>query len=95
MKRPLDLGGDVPAVIAFSPTGRLLALVSTREQIDLLDPESGQQLAALSAPVPDTLGCLVFSGNDRYLAAETASKLVHLWDLAALHRELAALKLDW
>ena len=95
MRRPLDVGGDVPAVVAFSPTGRLLALVSTRERIDLLDAQSGQELAALTSPFPETLGGLVFSGNDRYLAAETASKVVHLWDLGALRRELAAMNLNW
>jgi WD40 repeat protein len=95
MRRPLDVGGDVPAVVAFSPTGHLLALVSTREQIDLLDPESGRELAALTSPLPETLVSVVFSGNDRYLAAGTASKFVHLWDLGALRRELAAMKLDW
>jgi WD40 repeat protein len=95
MRRPLDLGGDVAALVAFSPTGRLLALTSPRDQVSLLEPETGRELAALISPIPGMLGCLVFSGDDRYLAAQTVDKVVHLWDLVALRRELAAMKLDW
>jgi len=95
MRRRLDIGGDVPAVVSFSPKGGFLALVSNRDQIELLEPETGRDLATLTSPLPETLGTLAFSGDERYLAAETVSKLVHLWDLRALRRELASMNLDW
>jgi WD40 repeat protein len=94
-RRPLDLGGEVPAVAAFSPQGGLLALIAAKDQVELLEPYTGRRLAVLTSPEPDTLGWLAFSGEGRYLAAQTTAKYVHLWDLAALHRELAALNLDW
>jgi WD40 repeat protein len=92
---PLGLLGGVPAPVAFSPDGRLFAIAATRTDVDLLDAHTGEARATLTAPAPQNLNSLVFSGAGPYLAADTLARVVHLWDLRALRDELAVLKLDW
>jgi WD40 repeat protein len=92
---PLTLTGSVPVPVAFSPDGQQLALAATRTDIRLLDVRSGAEVATLSSPLPQNVSSLVFSADGRYLAGDTLARVVHLWDLHALRRELAQLRLDW
>ncbi len=85
----------VPVPAAFSPDGTLLAVALTRQEIQLLDPHTGNPLATLTAPLPLNLVTLRFSADGRHLAAQTLGPVIHLWDLHALRRELRALGLDW
>jgi hypothetical protein len=85
----------VPVPIAFSRDGELLAVAATRHDIRLIQTRTGLEVATLSPPDRINLSGLVFSGDGRYLAAHTMVWAVHLWDLQALRRELAAMNLDW
>lgn len=92
---PLTVAGALGKPVAFSGNGRLLALVNARQQIQLLDPQTGNELATLTAPEAEPIRALALSGDGQVLAAATINRLVQLWDLRVLRRELAALKLDW
>jgi WD40 repeat protein len=91
----LRLSGGVPVPVVFSPDDRFLAVAATWSEIRLLDTSTGDELATLTPPLPNNLNSLVFSADGRYLVGHTLARLVHVWDLHALRRELAALKLDW
>jgi WD40 repeat protein len=91
----LDLGAAVPGPIAFSADGRLLALAANRQDIQLLNPETGSEFATLRAPDSRLLHQVVFSGDGSHLAAMIDGRAIQLWDLRALRKELAAMALDW
>jgi WD40 repeat protein len=91
----LGLSGGVPVPVTFSPDGKWLAVAATRSEVRLIDAHTGDELATLTPPLLQNLGSLVFSGDGRYLAGHTLARVAHVWDLHALRRELAALKLDW
>jgi WD40 repeat protein len=80
---------------AFSGDGSLLALQADKRIIRLLNTATGEELARLS-PVPKAYRTahLAFSRSGRWLAANSTVGL-HLWDLALIRRELAAMNLDW
>ena len=80
---------------AFSPDGRLLALVTPEERIRLIDTRSGQEIVTLTAPDQQPIRRLIFNRTASRLAAATDNYEVQLWDLPELRRELARLGLDW
>jgi WD40 repeat protein len=92
---PLGLSGGVPVPVAFSPDGQWIAVAATRSEVRLLDIRTGAELATLTPPLPQNLNTLVFSADGRYLAGDTLARVAHVWDLHALRRELAVMKLDW
>jgi WD40 repeat protein len=92
---PLGMSGGVPVPVTFSPNGLWLAVAATRSEIRLLDTRTGSELATLTPPLPQNLDSLVFSADSRYLAGHTLARVVHVWDLHALRRELKLMKLDW
>jgi WD40 repeat protein len=92
---PLDQPGGVPGNVAISPDGRLLALAADRQKLILFDLRTGDELATLTAPAPQIVEALAFSGDGGLLAAGTTAGVVQFWDLRELRRELAALGLDW
>ena len=79
----------------WMPDAFVFALAATRQDILLIQTRTGLEVATLSPPVRANLLGLVFSSDGRYLAAHTMVWAVHLWDLQALRRELAAMNLDW
>jgi WD40 repeat protein len=91
-RRQGELNTECPA--AFSRAG-VLALATTPRAVKLFDANTGSALAQLQAPNPEMLTWLEFSPDGSRLAATTQGRSVHLWNLAGLRRELAALKLDW
>ncbi|HEX8200883.1 MAG TPA: WD40 repeat domain-containing protein, partial [Isosphaeraceae bacterium] len=91
---PAGEEGDRVSSLAFSPDGAELA-VGTREQIRLW--------ALTGPPAPrvvlpghrGAIAAVAYDPTGHYLAAAGEDKLVEVWDLDLLHRELDALNLGW
>jgi WD40 repeat protein len=80
---------------AFSPDGKILAVVDAFLGIRLIDVRSGQDLVALNAP--ETLGLVAglgFLSQDRLCVVGSEGR-IHTWDLTALQSELGKLGLGW
>jgi eukaryotic-like serine/threonine-protein kinase len=91
----LNLFGSVAGSVAFSRDGKLLAIAPDRREIKLLDPQTGEELATLIAPSPETFEYMAISADGSRLAAATMNWVVQVWDLRTLRRELAEFNLDW
>jgi WD40 repeat protein len=84
--------GDAP--LAFHPGGRVAAVVDpSGTAVRLVEVETGRVLAALEPPDPSTVNEMSFSPDGRYVAVPQDDQRVHVWDLAAIRRELDALGL--
>jgi WD40 repeat protein len=81
--------------MAFSPDGKTMAIAATRTLIRLVDWKTGRELVTLESPSPSAISRLNFTARGGVLAASVGDGMVELWDLRALRRELAAMKLDW
>jgi WD40 repeat protein len=81
--------------VAFSPDGRLLAVVHDRRLVKLLDAVTFAELATLRAASPQPITWLCFRPDGAQLAVATAYRQVHLWDVHGVRRRLAAMRLDW
>ena len=90
---PLKRTSHSPAHLRVAADGTVAVLFSMND-VRLLDPESLEELATLSAPEPGLLQGVEFSPDGATLLT-TASGTVHVWDLRRLHQELAGLGLDW
>lgn len=80
--------------LAWSADGRDLALTATRQQSHLLDHQ-GRTIAALGAPVPQSLNAIRMSHDGRVIVAATVNDLLQIWRLDRLRPELRNLGLDW
>jgi signal transduction histidine kinase len=92
-RRP-DIGAAMPPG-AFSPDGRLLAILKGLHDIELLEPRTGQTLAVLEAPGAAPLSALRFMPDGNSLVVLEWSRSLQIWDLRAIHAELGILGLDW
>ncbi len=79
----------------FSPDGRLLALVRRLKVVQLVDLQTGEELATLQAPDASTIQWVKFSPDGRHVAVLTRTRGLHVWNLPALRIELARMGLDW
>jgi WD40 repeat protein/tRNA A-37 threonylcarbamoyl transferase component Bud32 len=87
---------DIPGPAAFSPDGRILAIVPSWPLVRLIDVETGQELATLEAPDVEVLiHTLSFSPDGERLVAGSLSQRLHVWDLQLIHGRLAAMGLEW
>jgi WD40 repeat protein/Tfp pilus assembly protein PilF len=83
--------------LAVMPDFSLMAISSYPDAryIKLIQPNTGDEIATLEAPDPKPYTTLRFSPDGSQLAAATADHVIHLWDLRAIRRQLAAIGLDW
>jgi WD40 repeat protein len=87
-------GGDEFNVVAFSPDGRLI-VNGAGCRVSLVEAATGREVARLEGPSGECLGSVVFSPDGTLLAGVADFRSIHLWDLRAVRRELAAIGLDW
>lgn len=92
---PRDTVSALSGLVAFHPNGRMMAVTHTLYQIRLLDPETGQSLATLEAPIPARITALSFSRDGSQLAAATCDGAGQLWNLSQLQEELWRIGLDF
>ena len=55
----------LPGQAAFSPDGHVLAITTTRSLVQLVDAESGRELATLEPPEPKNISVIRFSPDGR------------------------------
>ena len=85
----------VASSAAWSPDGRLIAAIRDGVICVLLDAADGRILARIEHPDARHYDAVVFSPDSTQLACVSLTHVLHLWNLAPLRRELAALHLDW
>jgi WD40 repeat protein len=89
----LQRDGQWITALAFSPDGSVLASAEQNHMIHLWDPATGSEVAQLNGEANSPASRLLFSPDNRLLAAIThnqeESKMV-IWELASLsvRREL-------
>jgi serine/threonine protein kinase/WD40 repeat protein len=89
------VGSPVSSVFAFDPTGRLLAVNDDPGIVRLVIAESGKELLRLTAPVEGKLEPCCFTPDGCKLITFGHDRLVHIFDLAAIRRDLRPMGLDW
>jgi WD40 repeat protein len=94
--RRIESGAASPIAIpmAFSPDGRVVALLKGFRRLQLHDWRSGEVLAELANPRGDSINSFTFSPDGNLLAV-TAQSMIQLWDLREIRHQLAKLNLDW
>jgi WD40 repeat protein len=81
---------------AFSPDGKLLAAETGAGVARLLDPDTGKEYARLEDPNQHVSLHFRFSADrSKLVCASRHGYCLHIWDLQALRRQLAAMRLDW
>jgi WD40 repeat protein/tetratricopeptide (TPR) repeat protein len=92
-KRQIDGTG-----LCFSPDGRLLVVQDASKVVLLVETETGRKLARLESPDLCAAQWATFSPDGSRLVVTTNDRpapSVHVWDLRAIRRRLAKLRLDW
>ena len=87
---------DLNGAIAFSPDGKLLALAGHARQVLLFDPETGSEIARLTAPEQTRVNPQCFSPDGtQLLAFGNDVGAIYIWDLRAIRSQLKDMGLDW
>jgi len=81
--------------LAFAHDGRVLAIALTPRLVQLIDPDTGQELASLSVPSGGAVNGLAFSPDGSQLAVAVQWNVINIWDLRSIRRQLADIGLDW
>ncbi|HLN33510.1 MAG TPA: protein kinase [Gemmataceae bacterium] len=87
----LHIGGQA---FSFSPDSALLAVGTGDGAIRLVDPESGREHVRMEDPNQEH-GWVGFSSDGTQLVTNTDEPSIHVWDLPAIRRQLAEMRLDW
>jgi WD40 repeat protein/predicted Ser/Thr protein kinase len=91
---PSELQGNA-TTFALSQDGRMAA-IAVGGVMTLVETRTGEKLVALAAPeVRGEINVMRFSPDGERLASLQMDGRMHLWDLAALRRELTAMGLGW
>lgn len=88
-------GGNLAGALSISPDGTVAAVLLDRSRVTFLSVASGTELLTLAHPMPEAGTSVLFSPDGRFLAVGNETHVVHLWDLAALRRELGELGFGW
>jgi WD40 repeat protein/tetratricopeptide (TPR) repeat protein len=88
------IGGSIG--LGFSPDSRLLLVVDMSHALRLVETETGRTLARLESPDLHAISAATFSPDgSRVVVTTNDGPAVHVWDLRAIRRQLAAMGLDW
>ena len=81
--------------IQFASNSRICAVALPPNQLQLMDVQTGAELALLQSHENHMLGRVTFSPDDRFLAAVSGDHNVLVWNLTELREKLRELQLDW
>jgi serine/threonine protein kinase/WD40 repeat protein len=82
--------------LCFSPDGRLLAVQDADKVFRLVEAETDRTVARLESPDLSSVESAVFTPDGSRLVVTTREgPAVHVWDLRAIRRKLAGMRLDW
>jgi hypothetical protein len=87
--------GELPGGVTFSRDGRVMVVRHSRLRLNLVEPDSGRQLATFEAPDGRLMEWACLSPDGSRLAAVLSDDIVQLWDLRLIRRQLAGRGLDW
>jgi hypothetical protein len=86
---------EYPGSVAFNAEGSLLAVELAPAVIHLVATATGQTLAKLEDPHGDRARWIGFTSDGSRLVSVTGySRVIHVWDLAAIRRQLETLGLE-
>ena len=83
--------------VAFTSDGRMAAVASTADLVELVDLSTGKELATLESSAPQDINALEFSPDGSQLAVNGIGQAhyLQLWNLSSLRQKLKAMNLDW
>jgi WD40 repeat protein len=90
----LDRMTSAPPPLAFTPDGKMLAVVHTITEIRLLNADTLEDIAILAPPDPILIRRVAFKPDGSQLAA-AANNYIQLWNLRVVRQRLKELSLDW
>lgn len=90
-----NLAGRVFGTAAFSPDGRILAVVTDRFTVSLFGFEQQKVVGILRPPVTSTIHCVAFSPDGSQLAVAGAESRVAVWHLKPIEEMLVGYGLGW
>jgi serine/threonine protein kinase/WD40 repeat protein len=92
---PRSQAAGVPGEASFNPAGDVLAIARKRNLVQLVDVESGRELASLEAPESKNITALGFSPDGRLLFVALGIAGIRAWDLDAIRQGLQSVGLRW
>jgi eukaryotic-like serine/threonine-protein kinase len=79
----------------FAPDGSLFAAEGRQGLIRLIEPATGRELARLQEPNQAPAAMVFTPDGARLVTSSDVDRAIHVWDLRAIRKQLAALGLDW